>query len=170
MSNRIIHSRQAHREVPALLQTVFSGELLAPSRCMWLVSPWLSDIPIMDNTASGFVQLVPNWPRSWISLSRVLGELADRGTEVLVATRPLPHNQAFERELEALGKSRIKVAHAENLHTKGILGDSFHIGGSMNFTHNGLTANEEAVVYTTDASTIAGLKFAYAERWGGPSA
>ena len=35
--------------MPDLLQMLFLSELLAPSRCLWLVSPWISDIPVIDN-------------------------------------------------------------------------------------------------------------------------
>jgi hypothetical protein len=36
-----VDTRNAVRE---LLQIVFASELLAPSRCLWLVSPWLREV------------------------------------------------------------------------------------------------------------------------------
>lgn len=37
--SRIIHTRASARQVPDLLQMLFTAELLCPSRCLWLVSP-----------------------------------------------------------------------------------------------------------------------------------
>lgn len=39
-------SRNSVRE---LLQIIFTAELLSSSRCLWIVSPWLRDIPVLDN-------------------------------------------------------------------------------------------------------------------------
>ena len=86
-SNRVINSRLSPRQIPELLQTVFVAELLIPSRCLWLVSPWVSDIPIIDNTANNFLALEPSWSRSRIRLSQVLLTLAEKGTTIHVATR-----------------------------------------------------------------------------------
>ena len=65
---RTIHSRAGFSQIPVLLQALFSAELLVPSRRLWLVSPWISDIPILDNTAAGFSMLGPLWGRSWVRL------------------------------------------------------------------------------------------------------
>ena len=78
-------ARNSTRE---LLQFIFAAELLAPSRCLWIVSPWLRDIPILDNTTGAFVSVCANLPKSEVRLSRVLLELLQRGTRVIVATRP----------------------------------------------------------------------------------
>ena len=59
-------------------------------------------------------------------------------------------------------------AHAvEELHLKGILGDGYYLAGSMNFTYNGITINEEAVTYETSAEAIAEQKLIFTNRWGG---
>ncbi|MBN3959439.1 phospholipase D-like domain-containing protein DpdK [Nostoc sp. NMS8] len=80
MPSRYIHSRLSSRQIPDLLQTIFVAELIIPSQCVWLVSPWISDIPVIDNTANTFLCLEPSWSRSRIRLSQVLATLAERGT------------------------------------------------------------------------------------------
>ena len=73
--NRIIRkSRQnsAH-EAAELLAGLFTAELSAPSTSMWLVSPWISDVELIDNTAGTFA-----------ALSR-FGRRRVRLTEILVA-------------------------------------------------------------------------------------
>lgn len=170
MSARYIHSRLSSRQVPDLLQTVFAAELLSPSRCLWLVSPWVSDIPVLDNGANAFLALEPGWARGKVRLSQVLMALAERGTTVRVATRPDPHNRGVLEALEAYARVKgvgIHVHKNQELHLKGILGDRFYLGGSMNFTHNGITLNEEAVHYETASEVVSERHVLFADRWGG---
>ena len=93
--SRIIHTRASARQVPDLLQAVFTAELLCPSPCLWLVSPWVSDIPVLDNRTNGFLPFEPRWARTQVSLSQALGKLLELGTTIHVATRPDDHNSAF---------------------------------------------------------------------------
>ncbi len=139
MPSRYIHSRLSSRQVPDLLQAIFVAELMIPSRCLWLVSPWISDIPVIDNSANTFLCLNPSWSRSRVRLSQVLATLAEQGTTVHIATRPDSHNRSFIEGLKAR-INRLDVAvrfHiTEELHAKGILGDGYCLAGSMNFTYN----------------------------------
>lgn len=169
-SNRVINSRLSPRQIPELLQTVFVAELLIPSRCLWLVSPWVSDIPIIDNTANNFLALEPSWSRSRIRLSQVLLTLAEKGTTIHVATRTDTHNRSFMESLKMMADVKgltVQLHQQEELHAKGLVGDSFAINGSMNFTFNGITVNEEEVNYYTDPKAIAERKIILTERWGG---
>jgi hypothetical protein len=99
MSSRYIHSRLSSRQVPDLLQAIFVAELLTPSKCIWLVSPWISDIQVVDNTSNSFICLEPSRSRSRILLSQILSTLTQRGTIIHIATRPDKHNHSF---IEAL--------------------------------------------------------------------
>src|SRR3981081_2843853 len=81
-------STDSRNSVRELLQIIFSAELLSPSRCLWLVSPWLRDVPVLDNTTGSFMSLCPEFPRAEVRLSRVLRELLARGSQVVIATRP----------------------------------------------------------------------------------
>lgn len=169
--NRMIHSRASARQVPDLLQAIFVAELLAPSRCLWLVSPWVSDIPVIDNRANGFLTVEPQWVRAQVRLSQVLVKLLEMGTTVHLATRPDSHNDTFRdrmrRQAEPEGLPLVIHPPVEDLHEKGILGDGFYLSGSMNFTHNGVSINEEAVHFSTDPAFVAHNRILLAARWGG---
>lgn len=170
MPSRYIHSRLSSRQVPDLLQAIFVAELMTPSRCLWLVSSWISDIPVIDNSANTFLCLEPSWSRSHVRLSQVLATLAEQGTTVYIATRSDSHNRSFIEGLKAR-IDRLDVAvrfHiTEELHAKGILGDGYYLAGSMNFTYNGITVNEEALTYETAQEVIAEQRVIFTNRWGG---
>jgi len=167
---RFIHRRGSSREIADLLQAVFVGELLAPSRVFYLVSPWISNVSVLDNRAHSFVSIEPSWTHSDIRLVDVLERLMDLGCSVVVATRPDKHNESF---LDALGSAGERVGvspeihRVEELHEKGFLGDAFFLSGSMNLTYNGISINEERISYHTEETVIAHTRGIYADRWGG---
>jgi phosphatidylserine/phosphatidylglycerophosphate/cardiolipin synthase-like enzyme len=168
-ATRYLYSRFGTRQIADLLQIVFSAELLAPSRQLWLVSPWVSDIPVLDNRANGFTTLVPQWSRTHVRLSSVLLHLADRGAVVHVATRAdEPHNTDFLNRLKAAGAGarNLQMHAAAELHDKGILGDGFFLAGSMNFTYSGISINQEALHFSTDPAIIAHHQVIFRARWG----
>ena len=168
-TERHIHTRFGPRHVSQLLQTIFAAELIAPSRCLWIVSPWISDVPILDNSANAFSTLAGDWPRGRIRLSAVLGLLLRRGATVRVAARPIEHNSDFLAQLRlqaAEAGNRLRIVETETLHEKGILGDGFYLSGSMNITYNGLTFNDEVLHFFTDAGTVATNRQFYTQWWG----
>src|SRR5690242_17891974 len=117
---RQIHSSSRSVELRDLLQSIFIGELVAPSRCIWLVSPWISDIPIIDNQANSFGQLAPEWPRSPVPLSMVLKQLLNAGTYIHVATRDEERNHSFLSALNPLQQTAHLTLHMSGeLHEKG---------------------------------------------------
>jgi len=165
-------SWQCRHDATDLIQAIFSAELVSPSRCLWIVSPWVSDIPVIDNGSWSFRFEDLGWGRQQIRLSEVLLELARRGSTTIVATRPDAHNQLFLQTLQqqcddAGHASRIRVHTAESLHEKGIVGDSFYLGGSMNMTYSGIELLEEALHFTTDPEVVAQTRVRYFDRWGG---
>jgi hypothetical protein len=163
---RYIHSRLTSSQLPDLLQTILVAELIAASQCLWLVSPWVSDIPVIDNTANTFRALEPSWYRSKIRLSQVLISLTKQGTTVYLATRPDLHNNSFLETLkDKADLEYLNLYKAAELHSKGILSDSFYLAGSMNFTFNGITVNQETLSYETDSAAIAEQKLNFRARW-----
>lgn len=165
---RVIRSRMGDRQLPDLLQMIFGAELVVPSRCLWLISPWITDVPIIDNRANAFATIEPHWPRGDIRLSRILASLARRSTTVRIATRPDATNDQFISRIEGERLPNITVRRQENLHEKGLLGDGFYLGGSMNFTANGVLIAEEAVNFHVDPAVVAESRVTLTERWGGP--
>ncbi len=167
--SRIIHTRASTRQLPDLLQILFTAELLSPSACLWLVSPWVSDIPLIDNRSNGFLSLEPGWAHTQVTLSQVLGKLLELGTTVHIATRPDDHNDAFLDRMRRIAEPEglpLMLHSAQELHEKGILGDGFYLSGSMNFTFSGISLNEEAVHYSVDPAFIAENRILFTSRWG----
>ena len=159
---RQIRNRQATRFLPDLLQSIFVGELLAPSEELWLVSPWISDIPIINNEAGQFRSLVPEWDLAPIRLSQILQYLAKHSTKIYIAMRDGKHNKPFLQYSEIDG---VNIYVAPFLHEKGLLGDDYFLSGSFNFTFNGITLNEEMAHLYTDKAVIAANRISFNERW-----
>ena len=165
---RQLHSTPRRYEIPDLLQTIFIAELLSPSRCIWLVSPWISDIPVVDNRSDAFSTVEPAWSEQNVRLSAVLAWLCNRGTTIHVATRNVDHNHAFLESLRARSPSAKTHIHiADQLHEKGLLGDGYYLSGSMNFTHGGISTYEEMVHYFVAPSVVGQNRIAFTHRWGG---
>jgi phosphatidylserine/phosphatidylglycerophosphate/cardiolipin synthase-like enzyme len=168
-TRQVLHRGTDTRNVAReLLQTAFACELLAPSRYLWIVSPWIRDIPILDNATGAFVALDPDFPRAVIRLSRVLRHLLDRGSRIVIATRPDPPSREVVEAIRATG-STDGLTHDERaeLHAKGIVGDSLAIVGSMNFTHNGLDRLTETLTFDTDPSRVSEIRLEFAREYGG---
>jgi len=171
---RHIHksSWRCQDDVKELLQAVFVGEALAPSRCLWLVSPWISDIAVVDNRAGAFDALDSSWGQRLLRLSELLARNLRLGSTVVVATRPVTHNTLFLDQLAGMAAefgvaSALRVNEAEELHEKGLLGDDFYLGGSMNLTYGGVELLEETVTFDTAPSVVAEARLTFYERWGG---
>ena len=167
---RIIHTRFGPQQVADLLQTVFVAELVATSKCLWLVSPWVSDIPVLDNRANVFSTLVGDWERSHVRLASVLARLLQHGATVHVATRPDDHNRDFLQRLTVLAAGsthRLQTHLTDTLHEKGILADGFYLSGSMNITHNGISFNQEVLHFITDPAVVASNRHLFSQWWGG---
>jgi phosphatidylserine/phosphatidylglycerophosphate/cardiolipin synthase-like enzyme len=161
-------------QVADALQSVLAAELLAPSRCIWLISPWVSDAVILDNSAGGFVALEPSWGYRGVRLSELLGRLASLGSHIVLATRPDSLNDHFIASLNdqagSLGVPERITIHRENegeLHEKGMLTDRCYLAGSMNFTYRGITVNEEVLTLSSDPEDLATVRLTYHRRWGG---
>jgi hypothetical protein len=160
-----VDSRNSMRE---LLQIVFTSELLVPSRCLWVVSPWLRDIPILDNTTGSFLSLCPDFPRSEVRLSLVLREIVGRGSQVVIATRPEDGNSQVIETLKSMGSDEEVIFHERaELHAKGIVGDHFSLIGSMNLTYNGLDHLTEMLVFETERSSVEQLRLSFRREYGG---
>lgn len=171
---RHIHksSWRCQDEVRELLQAIFVGEMIAPSRCLWLVSPWITDIPIIDNRTGAFDALDSNWGPRVLRLGEVIGRSLQIGTTVVIGTRSLRHNRPFLSQLAAAaaelgGSSALLLNEAEDLHEKGLLGDDFYLSGSMNLTYGGVELLEETVKFDTAEDVVAQARLVYHERWGG---
>ena len=160
-----VDTRNAVRE---LLQLVFASELLAPSRCLWLVSPWMRDVPVIDNTTGSFLFLCPEFPRTEVRLSIVLRELLARGSQLVIATRPDAGNRQVFDTLRGIGRDDRVIFHERSeLHAKGIVGDGYSLIGSMNLTYNGIERLTEMLVFQTERSSVELLRLSFESEYGG---
>lgn len=173
-ATRHIHksSWRCQDEVRELLQAIFVGEILAPSKCLWLVSPWITDIPVIDNRSGAFDALDSSWGPRALRLGEVIVRVLETGATVVVATRPVQHNRPFLSQLksaasEAGTESSLLLNEAEDLHEKGLLGDDFYLSGSMNLTYGGVELLEETVKLDTAEDVVAEARLVFHERWGG---
>lgn len=160
-TRRIFRSAVTSQEVVReLVQVMCLAELQAPSREVWLVSPWISDFVLLDNRSGRFDAINPQWQRREVRLVDFVLQLMTNGTQVIVVTRPDPHNETFldritDRAEESGLGDRIQLVCRDALHTKGILTDGGLLLGSMNLTYSGLELNEESVYYETSPEAIA---------------
>lgn len=150
----------SQQEIRELLQFIFVSEVLSPGERIWLVTPWISNVPILDNRSGLFSSLDPNWGQRIVRLNEILVRLMEFKTEVVIVTRPDDHCknfvQSLQEELELMGgANRLVVQWREELHTKGILTYKSLLTGSMNLTNNGLDLLDEQVTFDTDPRDIA---------------
>jgi phosphatidylserine/phosphatidylglycerophosphate/cardiolipin synthase-like enzyme len=175
-SRQIFKGRgKAEREAEAMLQTVLVAELVSPSEVIWLISPWVSDVAILDNRTGAYAGVEPTWGRRAISLVEVLAVLLRKGVGVVVATRPDAHNTRFVQRLESAARStgclERLIVHRddrERLHEKGLLGDDYYVSGSMNFTESGIRLQDEAVKLELDPEAVAQARVHFRQNYGTP--
>ncbi|MCB9759490.1 MAG: phosphatidylserine/phosphatidylglycerophosphate/cardiolipin synthase family protein [Alphaproteobacteria bacterium] len=173
MSQRqILRTRSGSRQqIRALLESLFTAELLSPSPRLFLVSPWIRDIELLDNRSGGFRGLEPSWGRRQLRLGEVLTTLVQRGSHLTLATRPEPENKDFVRRVNAplseADRARFVVRYPERLHAKGLVGRGYAITGSMNFTNNGVENLDEFLRYETDPQRVAELLTEFSAEYGG---
>lgn len=156
-------THQETEELRDMLESVFAVELLSPGKELWLVSPWVSDIHILDNRCGSYSGLDPAWPKRQITFAEVLAYALRNNPEleVKVVTRPDEWNKRFAKRLQYLAEldgtgDRLSIdADHANLHTKGVAGSSFALLGSMNFTHNGIQILEETLQLDTNEQRLA---------------
>jgi len=169
---RTIYKRhdRAREEVQRLLTAVFAAELLQPSDEIWLVSPWIRDVVVLDNRGGDFTALQPAWAQREIRLLDCLAAMLECGTAVRIKTSDDPASRALldvlARRARDVGESELlQTRTSKLLHTKGLLTSRCLIRGSMNFTFRGVELNEEAVTYDVDPAALADMRIAFADEW-----
>lgn len=175
MVNRVIRKSQGASvsEAADLLAGLFGAELCAPSRCLWLVSPWISDVELIDNSAGSFDSLT-RFGKRRIRLAEILVALAGQGAQIVVGTTRDEHNSRFlgrlrmqAEDLRLAERITITVDPSDHLHTKALTGDDFALGGSMNITYNGIQIREESIDLRTDEAFVAQARMDAYDRFGG---
>lgn len=156
--------------IQELMQTMFVAEVLQPGGEVWIVSPWISNVVLIDNRSGNFDALNPEWGRREIRLADVLVTLMGHGTRANVVTRNESSNDSFRTKIADLASEHdledsLTVRIHDQLHTKGILLTGSLLMGSMNLTYNGMTINDEWVEFSLDPSDLGRTRLEFA-RYG----
>lgn len=162
--------RSTHTNVRDLIQGILVSELLSPSPEIWLTSPWITDIAVLDNRSDEFTSLVPEWGATPIRLTQVLAQLAADGSEIYMLTRPDEHGNRWRESVGNAGRQRacldrLHVRMDIDLHEKGILASHSYLSGSMNFTYRGIHVNDEQLRFDTAPAILAEAKLAFRHSW-----
>jgi phosphatidylserine/phosphatidylglycerophosphate/cardiolipin synthase-like enzyme len=149
-----------------LLQTMFASEALLTGTKIWVVSPWVTNVALIDNRAGNFDALNPEWGHREVRVAEILGFLMTRGSHVVVVTRNLEINRglitALEEEARRLAlQEQLSVILRDQLHSKGILLSRSMLLGSMNLTYSGIEINDESVEFVIDPEDIARTRLEY---------
>ncbi|MEH0972214.1 phospholipase D-like domain-containing protein DpdK [Micromonospora sp. CPCC 205546] len=168
MTTRYIHRLAArpHRLIAEALQSLIVSELLAPGRRLLIASPWISDVPLLDNRGGRFSALDATWGAQVIRLSAILRALLAQQTNIYLHCGPgAPQTRFVERlhdvarrdGTEALFHPRQSTHEAGSAldHEKAIGGDDWIVHGSMNLTYRGVEINGELVTVSTDPGHVA---------------
>lgn len=156
--------------IQELMQTMFVAEVLKPGEDIWIVSPWISNVVLIDNRSGNFDALNPEWGRREIRLADVLVTLMSHGTKAHIVTRDESSNDSFRTRITDLaGEHDLEDSLSEHihdkLHTKGILLSRCLLMGSMNLTYSGMTINDEWVEFSHDPADLARTRLEFA-RYG----
>lgn len=162
-------------EVGQLLQNLMIAELVRPSTCLWIVSPWITDIEVIDNSTLSFDDLSDTWGPRNVRLSEVLLARARCGLALVIATRLADHhNTRFLQDIRAVfgeaeldDEPHLVITDDDVLHEKGIAGDTFYLSGSMNLTYTGVHIGSELVSLDLDPVEVARARRSFFERFGG---
>lgn len=151
-----------------LLTATLLSELCRPSAELWVVTGWITDIPVLNNRHRQYDAVLGPLARSSVLLSEVLAELAQRGTHIHVAVREVDHNVRFVKRIEGrIASKELSLYSSPDLHEKIIVGDDWVMKGSMNFTWNGVQVNEENIDFEVNQGTAATQRLELRTRWIG---
>ncbi|TKF96033.1 hypothetical protein FCV71_12280 [Vibrio lentus] len=156
---RSIETKEAigRAHVKDLLASILVGEALNPG-VIYILSPWISDFPVLDNTAGSFDSINPAWGHRQIHFFELLQNCVEAGATLKLAIRENREKMyVLEHSLKNY-PSRFIVAEHKDLHEKGLLTESGLVRGSMNFTYFGASINFEGITFTTNPSALAEKK------------
>lgn len=154
-----------------VLTSALLSEFCMPSKELWLVSGWVTDLPVIANAYRQFDAVLGTDARSNLTLTEVLGALSRRGTQIHVALREEQHNRRFVDRVERVCEpNTLSVYSSPDLHEKLLVGWTWLMKGSMNFTWNGVQINEESIDFQDDSGIAARQRLELRTRWIGASA
>lgn len=156
------------RQFKELFSTLLLGILFNKDE-LWIVSPWITDFELVDNTANQWNALVPKFEPRYIRFSEVLIMLIQVGVPVKIVTREDPINLTFLTTLhyQLNDHEGLAICCVDKLHSKGVVCRDGMIEGSLNLTYSGVESNDEVVTFNTEPRTISEsvLEFKKYQQW-----
>lgn len=153
--------------VDPILTAALLAELLAPSDDLWLISPWITDMEVLDNSRGTYDAIFGGLPPTSCRLSETLARISAAGGRIHVVTRPDPHNDDFLRRLHAEApQGQARTVRDAKVHEKTLCGEDWILSGSMNFTVRGMDLNDESVTYRVGGPDAAQARLDLERRWG----
>jgi len=164
--NRVIKTTSKNRASMVInaLGSIFAFELISPSKEIFIISPWITNISILPNDVNQFRSFFTCENESDGRLATILNILSRRGTTIHILTRK-DDQIRYTKEFVLQLAPEIKVRYADRLHEKILLTDSFFFRGSMNFTYSGAYINDEHVEMSADSQDIAIALTSAKYRW-----
>ncbi|MEH0650451.1 phospholipase D-like domain-containing protein DpdK [Streptomyces scabiei] len=153
--------------VDSMLSAALIAEAVSPSSELWLVSPWITDVQVLDNSQGAYDSFFGDVPPLDWRLSEALIHIASRESRVHVVTRPDAHNAPFLRRLESSPQQdSIRIVLNPDVHEKTLCGDNWILTGSMNYTVRGMAVNDESVTYKVGGPDASQARLDLRQRWG----
>jgi len=149
-----------------VLTAALLSEFIAASPELWLVTGWVTDMPVLDNAYRQYDAVLGDDARSSLTLTEVLAALTRRGSHVHVAVREVDHNRRFvDRLRAAVEPGNLSVYSSPDLHEKILVGWTWLMKGSMNFTWSGTQFNEESIDFQLGVTAAATQRLELQTRW-----
>jgi len=158
----MIRSHGGSSQLLDCLGSLLALEAVAPGKEIYVISPYISNAPIFENSRHYWSALFPLAGSGVIYFADILEMFAWRGSKVRLICEPA-HSQTREF-LQAYGKSFENRSLRDN-HEKGLITGSFYLHGSMNFTYSGVKINGERVEIKTGRPDISAALIAARARW-----
>lgn len=162
MSNRVIRSHGGSQTLKDCLISLFTIETMKPSREIYLISPFLSNSPIINNEFGQYTDIFPLVEGKIVLLSDILKTLVWKGSKVRVICDPdRDETKRFLYNLNGM----VECKRLENNHEKGLVTSQFYLHGSMNFTYRGININGEKINITTNTPDVNQAMMSARARW-----
>jgi hypothetical protein len=162
MSNRIIRSFGGSYVLRDYLVSLFVTEAMDPSKELYLISPFLSNSPLIENRHNQYTDVFPMIKSKTIYLSDILSTLAWKGMSVrVICDQEREETKPFIETLY----NQIEFKKLDQNHDKGLVTNNVFVHGSMNFTYSGIYVNKESIRTTTNPSDVNEALIAFRQRW-----
>lgn len=166
MANRIIRSNKQSTILSDSLASLLILEAINPSKEIYIISPWITNSKILDNSNNDYSDLFHLAQGSNINLIDILNTYAFLGSKIkIICNRNEPSTQEFIKLVKTRNYENIEFRYLDRDHEKGMVTENFYIHGSMNFTFNGIHINGEKVRITTDTHDINSATLDVRARW-----